>query len=186
MSSKSNRHRRANKGYTLLEVLLVLAVVGIVAGLGVPSLNDSITRTRVKGAAEGVYGLILQAKAEGPIRDSNLSFNTNPAAVPWCAGFSVTPNCDCTNTTSCVVSVSGTSVLQVLNGTDYPGVTMTENFATGSGTTFNRIRGSASQAGTVGISSGNWALSLVISADGRTRICNPNDASNSIPGYRAC
>jgi len=175
-----------SQGYTLVEMLVVLAIVGVLAATGIPSFSDSVTRKRVTGATEGIYGLLLQAKADGPIRDTNMSFNTNAGATPWCAGYSVTPNCDCTITTSCLVDVAGTNVLQILNGTQYSGVSITENFATGGGTTFNRIRGSASQAGTVTVSSGNWQLNIVISTDGRTRVCNPNDATSSIAGYISC
>jgi len=178
--------KRKSQGYTLVEMLVVLGMVGVLAAAGIPSFSDSIARKRVTGATEGIYGLLLQTKASGPIRDTNMSFNTNAGATPWCAGYSATADCDCTITTSCVVNVAGTNVTQVLNGTAFNGVIIAENFATGGGTTFSRVRGNASQAGTVAVSSGNWQLNIVISTDGRTRVCHPNDATSSISGYIAC
>jgi prepilin-type N-terminal cleavage/methylation domain-containing protein len=178
--------KRKSQVYTLVEIIVVLAMVGILAAAGIPSFSDSVARKRVAGAAEGIYGLLLQAKADGPIRDTNMSFNTNPAATPWCVGYSATVNCDCTIATSCVVNVAGTNITQVLNGAAFNGVTIAENFATGGGTTFSRVRGNASQAGTVAVSSGAWQLNIVISTDGRTRVCNPNDATSTISGYIAC
>ena len=162
--------------------MIVVVVVAILAAIAVPGFNDFVAKNRVKSAAEDIYGLILQAKSEAPIRDANISVNTNTGATPWCVGFSTTANCDCTNTTSCVVPVAGTNVVQVVNGADYRGVTITETFA-GTGTTFNRIRGDAAE-GTISVISDNWQLNIVISAEGRIRICNPN--ANAMSGYGAC
>src|SRR5690606_31368618 len=154
-----------------------VVVVAILAAIAVPGFNDFITKNRVKSAAEDIYGLLLQAKSEAPIRDTNISVNTNAGATPWCVGFSTAANCDCTNTTSCVVPVAGTNVLQVVNGTSYTGVTIAETFA-GTGFTFNRIRGTASTVATqdsINVTSGNWQLNVVISPEGRIRMCNPNN-----------
>ena len=180
------RQRASYRGYTVIEMVMVLAITGILLAIGVPNFNESTARSQVVGAAEGIFGMVLQAKAESAIRDADLSFNSNAGSAPWCVGYSVTPDCDCTVASSCVVDVAGTNVLQTLSGDIYPGVTMTENFATGGGTTFSRIRGSASQAGIVSVSSDIWQLDIVVSADGHTRICNPNDTTNSIAGYGAC
>lgn len=174
------------RGYTLIEVLAAIAIIGVLAAVGLPSYTDSLERNRVAGAAEEIFGLLLRAKSEGTIRDVDMSFNTNPAATPWCAGFSATPGCDCTNTSSCTVNVAGTSVLQTLSGAEFDNVVIAESFATGTGTTFSRIRGTASQAGIVAITDGSWQLNVVVDADGSVEICNPNDATDSIPGYTSC
>ena len=172
----------ADKGFTLVELMVVVAIVAIIAAIAVPSFNDFVAKNRVKGAAEEIYGLILQAKSEAPIRDTNISVNTNAGADPWCVGFSTAVDCDCTNTTSCVVPVAGTDVVQVVNGTEYNGVTIAETFNTG--TTFTLPRNTASQAGTISVTSGIWQLNIIISTQGRIRICNPNN--NTMPGYEAC
>jgi prepilin-type N-terminal cleavage/methylation domain-containing protein len=177
--------RQSEAGFTLVELMVVVAIVAIIAAFAVPSFNDFAAKNRVKGAAEDIYGLILQAKSETPIRDTNLSVNVNTGANPWCVGFSTTVNCDCTNTTDCTVPVGAgaTQVLQVVNGTNYDGVTIAETFA-GTGTTFRLPRNSASQAGTISVVSGNWQLNIVISTQGRIRVCNPNN--NAMTGYDAC
>lgn len=174
---------QGSPGFTLVELMVVVAIVAIIAAIAVPSFNDFVAKNRVKGAAEEIYGLILQAKSEAPIRDADISINTNTGANPWCMGFSTTVNCDCTNTTSCVVPVAGTNVLQVVNGTDYNGVTIAETFAN-TGTTFSLPRVTATQAGTISVVSGNWQLNIIISTQGRIRVCNPNN--NTMTGYDAC
>lgn len=163
--------------------MIVVAIVAIIATIAVPSFNDFVAKNRIKGAAEEIYGLILQAKSETPIRDQNISVNTNTGADPWCVGFSTTVDCDCTNTTSCVVPVAGTDVLQVVNGAEYNNVTIAETFA-GTGTTFTLPRNTATLAGTLSVTSGAWQLNIIISTQGRIRVCNPNN--NVMTGYDGC
>lgn len=175
----------ADKGFTLVELMVVVAIVAIIAAIAVPSFNDFVAKNRVKGAAEEIYGLILQAKSEAPIRDTNISVNTNTGADPWCVGFSTTVDCDCTAADACTVPVGAdaTEVLQVVNGAQYNGVTIAETFAN-TGTTFRLPRNTASQAGTISVASGNWQLNIIISTQGRIRVCNPNN--NTMPGYDPC
>ncbi len=178
--------RQTQQGYTVIELVMVIAIAGILVSVGVPNFNDSAARGQVVGAAEGIFGMVLQARSESSVRDADLSVNTDTSETPWCVGYSATPDCDCFDATSCVVDVAGTSVVQILNGANFPGVVMNETFATGGGTSFSRIRGSASQAGIISLTSGSWQLNVEVTADGRSRICNPNDAVSSIPGYGAC
>lgn len=169
-------------GFTLVELMVVVAIVAIIAAIAVPSFNDFVAKNRVKGAAEEIYGLILQAKSEAPIRDTNISVNIDSGADPWCVGFSTVAGCDCDADDECVVPVAGTDVLQVVNGTEYENVTIAETFNTG--TTFRLPRNTASQAGTISVTSGAWQLNVIVSTQGRIRVCNPN--ANTMPGYDAC
>lgn len=173
-------------GLSLIEFMVVLSVVGILATAGITSVSDSIERNRVIDATESIYGLMERARTEGQIRDKDLSFNTITSTTPWCAGYSAEVNCDCSITTSCVLDVAGTKVLQILSGARFRGITLAENFASGGGTTFSRIRGHASRGGTVSVSSNNWRLNIVVSSSGRIRVCNPWDDTRAIAGYLAC
>lgn len=172
---------RHGKGFTLIEMMVVVAIVAILAALAAPSFNDYIAKNRVKGAAEEIYGLILQAKSEGPIRDADISINVSTSA-PWCVGYATAANCSCSGTISCTVDVAGTAVTQVVSGSDFTNVTLAESFA-GTGTTFSLPRGNAA-GGSITATSGNWALRVVISPQGRVILCNPND--NTMIGYEAC
>lgn len=171
---------RFNKGFTLIEMMIVVVILGIVAAIAVPSFNSYFERERVKRAAEDIYGLILQAKSEGPIRDTNMSVSVNSGA--WCVGFSATPGCAC-NTNSCRINVAtatgANGVVQVVSGADYPNVAI----AGISGTTFDRLRGTASTAGNITVSSGGSSLQIQISSEGRVRLCRPGGNST---GYKSC
>ena len=179
-------HWSASKqaGYTLVEVMVVVTIIALLALVAVPSIGSSVAKGRTKAAAEDIFGLVSQAKVEGPIRDLNLSVNSYPDATPWCVGYSATANCDCRNTTSCVIPVAGTNVTQLISGAEYPGVTISESFPSGTSFNFNRIRGSASQAGSIQVVSGDWQLRINVTADGLVRLCNPTN--NAFLGYEAC
>lgn len=65
-----NPPRSASAGFTLLEVLIVVAVIGILAALAVPSLMSVIRRSRIEGAAQTLTRHILEARAEAIYRGS--------------------------------------------------------------------------------------------------------------------
>ena len=49
-------------GFSLIEVLLVVAVMGIVAGMAIPSTTSTMRGHRLKGDAEAVHNLVALAK----------------------------------------------------------------------------------------------------------------------------
>lgn len=182
MKKAVGRSAQAIRGFTLIELMIVVAIIAIIAAMAVPAFNGLVAKNKVKAAAEDIYGLVLQGKSEAPIRDLDISVNTKPAATPWCVGISLASSCDCTNTTSCVLPVGATDVVQVVNGDEHPDVTLSAPSAE-AGVTFSKIRGTASVYA-ITVTSGVWELSVDVSADGRVRLCNPND--NNIPGYEGC
>lgn len=171
-------------GFTLVEMLVAMAVIAILATVLMPSFSDYLAGVRVKRAAESIHGLILQARAEGPVRDQNLALAIN--ADRWCLGFSPTPSCDCTaasGANSCAIDVAGASVRQVLYGDDFPGVAIKHNFP-GGGFRFNRLRRTASPAGTIEVISDKKSLQIRVGVSGRVRICHPHGTSKG--GYPKC
>jgi len=157
-------------------MMIVVIIIGIIAAVAVPSFDNYFERQRVKRAAEDIYGLILQAKSEGPIRDVGMSVSVDTDT--WCVGFSDTANCDCA-ANACTIDVAGTDVVQVVSGTDHSDVTITSTIA---GTTFAYPRGTQT-AGNITVSSGGYSLEVQVSPEGRVRLCNPNGAG---AGYDEC
>ncbi|MGD9661076.1 MAG: Tfp pilus assembly protein FimT/FimU [Porticoccaceae bacterium] len=173
-----------SRGFTLAELLIVLAILAIITALAVPAFSNASARARVKDATESIYGLISQARNESAVRDTNLSIAVNPDH--WCLGIAPFPGCDCTlnaGATACVLDVAGTSILQTVTGDEFPDVAITETFP-GVGTTFNRLRRTASPGGTIALSSRGQSLEIKIGLTGRTRVCAPE--GSAFPGYPAC
>lgn len=57
-----------SSGFSVLEALLVLAVIGVIAAVGVPSLLNQLQRLRLESAANDVANLIRQTRLRA-IRD---------------------------------------------------------------------------------------------------------------------
>jgi type IV fimbrial biogenesis protein FimT len=173
-----------SSGITLVELLFVLAIVGIITGLALPAYSDAVARARVKSAAESIYGLMQQARSEAPIRDANLSVTVNSAH--WCVGISDIANCDCTlatGATACTLNVAGQKVLHRVLGDEFDQVAVSENFP-GVRTTFSPIRRNASPAGTVTVSSNGQEMQIKIGLIGRIRLCSAT--GTAILGYPPC
>jgi len=78
-----------NTGFTLIELLITMVVLGIIAGIGVPSLQNYILQTRVKTGSQALYTSLLYARSEALKR--NVSIYINPAdSGDWEDGWAVT------------------------------------------------------------------------------------------------
>ncbi|MBB3047506.1 type IV fimbrial biogenesis protein FimT [Litorivivens lipolytica] len=97
---------RKQGGYTLLEILITLAVVAIVASLAVPSFQNMIATQRVRSAANDLVATLNFARSEAVKRNATVTIT--PAAGGWTDGWT---------------TASGGTTLRVQDG--YEGITLT-------------------------------------------------------------
>lgn len=95
-------------GYTVLELVVTVAIVGILLAVGIPSLSSLFDALEIKGASEEVYTRIQQARSEAIARDSEVYVNfSTPTATTWTYGLTTI---DFQNTTTanqpCVLTVT--------------------------------------------------------------------------------
>lgn len=177
------------KGFSLIELLIALAIMTILATMAVPALMQYFDEKRVIGAAEQVYGHLQQARAESIARSAPVyaRFATQNAGADWQYGLSVNINClpqnvtDPTAANACVLIVddgdgnvhgnvdnngvlvndTGDLVLYRFTQADHRDVTMTLTDMPDANNqiTFDPIRGTTDSTGTTAI--------VLTSADGK-------------------
>jgi type IV fimbrial biogenesis protein FimT len=79
--------KNKTKGFTLLELMMVLAVVGIVMAMGAPSFNKLIEKNTVKKASSDLTMTMLLARSEAVKR--NQTVLVEPLNGTWTDGWSV-------------------------------------------------------------------------------------------------
>ena len=87
----------SSKGITLLEILVAVAIIGILAGMAYPSFTEMMERSRVKGAARLLYGDLNLARVQAVKTgiDHTISFNsTTGTEYIICEDSNGDTNCD--------------------------------------------------------------------------------------------
>ena len=78
-----------NAGFTLIELMITVTILGIVLGLAVPAMSDFATRQRVSGQASELMLSLAYARSEAIKRGISISVipktnQTSGWATGWC------------------------------------------------------------------------------------------------------
>ena len=80
--------RAPNSGFTMVELMVVLAVLAVLATLAAPSFNQMIEGERIKGAANDLYAGLSLARSEAIKKNASMNLTAN-AAADWTQGWKV-------------------------------------------------------------------------------------------------
>ena len=166
--TKAGSHGWAEgRGFTLLEVVVVLAVLGIVLSVAVPNYASYLARQRLRHVAELLELDLRRARTLSVDESRNIyvSFHSGPQ---WCWGTSRAAPCDCaTGLPRCE--------LGSINYRDYKGTLL----QSGQSVTFQAGLGRALDWTRIGISNDrNQQLRIDLNPLGRPQICG-SDARKS-------
>lgn len=186
--------RRTSKGFTLIELMVTVAIIAIIALVAVPSMTAMIETRRMQNATEFVYARVSAARVEA-IKQSKTMYVTFATGNGgnWSIGMSDKVSCqpataptDCTVTTK--VNGTDTDLSYVFSGTDHTRVNMTSAaFGTPSSAQANFTAGrGTSNAGAVTLTStAGLQTQIQVNALGRVIICSPT-GTGKVGAYRDC
>ena len=78
---------RSSSGFTMIEVLVALAIAGILAALAAPAFSDLIASQRAKAVASELYVTLLKARSEAVTRNANVTLS--PKTGGWQGGWQI-------------------------------------------------------------------------------------------------
>jgi type IV fimbrial biogenesis protein FimT len=187
-------HPRQEYGFTLIELMVTVAVMAIVLVAAVPSFVDFFDKSRLRGAADHVISVISNARAESVKTDLDVNVAFTGSGTAWCVGgHPATPPtggneagtagaCNCTVTTECLVSGARSAI--AVGAT--PGVSIG---ALPAALIFDSKLGVITPLGarTVTLTSpkGKYDLTVQVNALGQARLCVPT-GKPAIAGVSGC
>lgn len=157
-------------GFTLIELMVTVAIIAILAAMAYPSFTDMIARNRLKGAAEGLFGDLQFAKSEAIKSNETVTVTfLNIGAANW--SYSIT-------------RPGSPDPLKVMKAADAQDVTLSAK-TNGATLAFNPLRGTVTNSSTVTFqrtSDTAQTMSVVVSDLGGIIICT----TSSVMGYKSC
>ncbi len=173
---------RRRRGWSLVETLVVMAVLGVLAAVALPAFQHLADNARLRGLAEQKVATLRLAMSESIQRGQpvSVSYREAEGGQPWCYGLSLQSGCDCRVPGQCQLD----GVERVTWGHDHPGIGLVAGLS-GKRFAIQPRRGTVT-AGNVQLTGRNGkGLRVVVSGLGRIRVCSPaGDAQ--LNGYPVC
>ena len=76
-----------SRGFTIIEIMMVIVILGIFAALAAPSMADLLASTAVRGASSDFYASLAAARSEAIKRRTNAV--VAPIGATWNTGWTV-------------------------------------------------------------------------------------------------
>jgi len=178
MKTKPIRQR----GITLIETCMVLAVGSVLAASAVPSMQDMIAARRLDNAANQLANDIHLARSAAVIRNQSVRVSFLPHAGGSCYVIHTG------SAGECACSGSGPAVCRgdarEIKTVPMPNAEKISLVSNVSSVLFDPMHGTSTPTGTLRVvGMGGREVHHIINVMGRVRSCSP---APTVPGYRAC
>ncbi|MBY4678235.1 GspH/FimT family pseudopilin [Marinobacterium arenosum] len=163
------------RGLTLLELLISIAVLAILLAVVVPDMSSFWERNRLISAAEAVYSHTQLARSAALARNQDIFIKFgNTGSADWCMALSEDNNCDCTDGSNCTLTNMPAAQLA---GSDFSNISLSTDF-TGNDSAIEVPRGTALEGGTVTLSSpvSGFSVQVQLNLLGRVKICSDTES----------
>ena len=150
----SSRH-----GLTIIELLVTLAVCGVLLALTIPSFTDVLAQRRIEGAGTELGTDLQLARSEAVSRNSQVTLTATASSNSYAIASGMTT----------IKSVSLPTGVSITSGS----------------ITYDPLRGTSTAATstTFTVSSSAGSLQLTVNPMGRVSLCSP---SGSLKGFTSC
>jgi type IV fimbrial biogenesis protein FimT len=165
----------AQRGFTMIELMVVVVLVSIILALAVPSFTDTLARKRMEGVASELATDIQYARSEAAQRNApvRIIVGTN------CYAVHVVGSTNATNCTTLGTGAVNLKTVQITGGTSLAFVSNNAKAYF----EFDPVRGMAIDSAdadssgnvTMANSAGNWQIQARLSKQGRVKLCSPNN-----------
>jgi len=189
------------KGFTLIELMVVIAVVAIITSFALPSYRTLIEKRQVTSGAEQIGAFLSSAQMESVKHNQFVGVNYQLLADGWCFGMRAddtvaAATCDCspgitdaTAASACVVD----GAFRIFNSStlNYDDVMSSVSIGGDDDTiVYDPVRGLIQDAETATLElvsdAGHYALNVEVAVTGRVKICSDKAANKDVPGYKEC
>jgi type IV fimbrial biogenesis protein FimT len=184
MDTKHGRNapRHSQRGLTLVEATIVIAVTAIVAAMAAPSLAAFIDGRRLDAAATALAADIQFVRGEAVARNRpiRLSFHHTAGVSCWVVHTGAAAQCSCSASGPAVCTGGAAEIKTVvLDAADR--VSLQANVAS---ILFDPLHGTSTPTGTLRVlDTRGRAVHHIVNVMGRVRSCTPFGA---VPGWAAC
>jgi type IV fimbrial biogenesis protein FimT len=183
-----SKTRQVESGFTLLELMITVAVLAILIAVGGPSMLRAAEKRETVSATEEIYSQLQFARSEAVARSDEVFANI-VAGAGWAIGVSDNAGCDPSdNMPACTLAEipAGNDVTYLFSAADFDDISVA---TTANQITFSPQRATASAATIDVTSTGRvgYRMRVVVGVLGQISICSPNaNPVTFVSGYRPC
>lgn len=179
------------RGFTLIEMLITITILGILLAIAVPSFTDWLNRKRIDGVANEFASLIQLARSESIKQNKKIYIQATRSATDWSL-MAATTSTACTALTACDLRSMRLAQYSKISISDWAAASkigispnLDGSFISPIDSLFSFNPPSTTDAQSITFETTGYQLRVLISRTGNTTICTPS-GQKTIAGYSTC